>query len=129
MTLEDDDRIRGIIEKGLHACTRSEAIEALGEVVAETTCVAALNYRESVRQLNGDLFSPGASVVKVASAELSRKAAAVSLDLIGPEASLRYAPADVVTNEMFVPALLIGGGTLEIQLNVIAERILGLPRA
>jgi alkylation response protein AidB-like acyl-CoA dehydrogenase len=129
MTLGDGDRIRRIIGKGLHTCTRSEAIEALGEVVAETTCVAALNYRESVRQLNGDLFSPGASVVKVASAELSRKAAAVSLDLIGPEASLRYAPADVVTNEMFVPALLIGGGTLEIQLNVIAERILGLPRA
>jgi 3-oxochol-4-en-24-oyl-CoA dehydrogenase len=128
MTLGDDDRIREIIAKGLHACTRGEAIEALGEVVAETTCVAALNYRESVRQLNGDLFSPGASVVKVASAELSRKAAAVSLDLIGPEASLRYAPADAVTNEMFVPALLIGGGTLEIQLNVIAERILGLPR-
>ncbi len=128
MTLGDDDRIRDIIEKGLHACTRSEAIEALGEVVAETTCVAALNYRESVRQLNGDLFSPGASVVKVASAELSRKGAAVSLDLIGPEASLRFAPADVVTNEMFVPAMVIGGGTLEIQLNVIAERILGLPR-
>lgn len=128
MTLGDDDRIREIITKGLHACSRNEAIEALGEVVAETTCVAALNYRESVRQLNGDLFSPGASVVKVASAELSRKGAAVSLDLIGPEASLRHAPADVVTNEMFVPAMLIGGGTLEIQLNVIAERILGLPR-
>jgi alkylation response protein AidB-like acyl-CoA dehydrogenase len=29
---------------------------------------------------------------------------------------------------MFVPAFLIGGGTVEIQLNVIAERILGLPR-
>lgn len=58
--------------------------------------------------------------MKVASAELSRKAAAVLLDLIGPEASLRYTPADVVTNEMFVPAMLIGGGTLEIQLNVVA---------
>lgn len=74
------------------------------------------------------MFSPGASVVKVASAELSRRTAGTALDLIGPEASLRQAPADVVSNEMFVPAFLIGGGTVEIQLNVIAERILGLPR-
>ncbi|HYO02873.1 MAG TPA: acyl-CoA dehydrogenase family protein [Mycobacterium sp.] len=128
MTLGDDDRVRKIIDEGLYCGDRADAIEALGEIVAETTGVAALNYRESVRQLHGDLFSPGASVVKVASAELGRTTAAISLDLIGPAASVRHAPADVVSNEMFVPAFLIGGGTVEIQLNVIAERILGLPR-
>ncbi|TPG27402.1 acyl-CoA dehydrogenase [Mycolicibacterium hodleri] len=128
MTLGDDDRVRRIIAEGLYFGDRGDAVAALGEIVAETTGVAALNYRESVRQLHGDLFSPGASVVKVASAELGRTTAAISLDLIGPEASLRHAPADVVSNEMFVPAFLIGGGTVEIQLNVIAERILGLPR-
>ena len=128
MTLHDDDRVRDIVEKGLYSGDRRDAVEALGQIVAETNGVAALNYRESVRQLNGDLFSPGASVVKVASAELSRTTAAMSLDLVGPEAGLRHAPADVVSNEMFVPSFLIGGGTVEIQLNVIAERILGLPR-
>ncbi|MBJ7336894.1 acyl-CoA dehydrogenase [Mycolicibacterium sp.] len=128
MTLGDDDRVRRIIADNLYSGDRGDAVAALGEIVAETTGVAALNYRESVRQLHGDLFSPGASVVKVASAELSRTTSAVSLDLIGPEASLRHAPADVVSNAMFVPSFLIGGGTVEIQLNVIAERILGLPR-
>ncbi|MDT5071210.1 MAG: hypothetical protein QOH82_530 [Mycobacterium sp.] len=128
MTLGDDDRVRTIIDERLYHGDRSEAVEALGQIAAETNGVAALNYRESVRQLHGDLFSPGASVVKVASAELSRTTAGIALDLIGPEASLRQAPADVVSNEMFVPAFLIGGGTVEIQLNVIAERILGLPR-
>ncbi|MDT5335767.1 MAG: hypothetical protein QOD90_1272 [Mycobacterium sp.] len=128
MTLGDDDRVRKIIDEELYFGDRSDAVAALGQIVAETTGVAALNYRESVRQLHGELFSPGASVVKVASAELSRTTAAISLDLVGPEASLRQAPADVVSNQMFVPAFLIGGGTVEIQLNVIAERILGLPR-
>jgi alkylation response protein AidB-like acyl-CoA dehydrogenase len=128
MTLGDDDRVRDIIDKGLYFGDRGEAVDALGQIVADTNGVAALNYRESVRQLHGDLLSPGASVVKVASAELSRRTAGISLDLIGPEASLRQAPADVVSNEMYVPAFLIGGGTVEIQLNVIAERILGLPR-
>ena len=92
MTLHDDDRVREIVEKGLYSGDRRDAIEALGQIVAETTGVAALNYRESVRQLHGDLFSPGASVVKVASAELSRTTSAISLDLVGPEASLRHAP-------------------------------------
>jgi alkylation response protein AidB-like acyl-CoA dehydrogenase len=128
MTLGDDDRVRDIIDKGLYFGDRGEAVDALGQIVADTNGVAALNYRESVRQLHGDVFSPGASVVKVASAELSRRTAGISLDLIGPGASLRQAPADVVSNEMYVPAFLIGGGTVEIQLNVIAERILGLPR-
>lgn len=128
MTLRDDDRVRNIIEMDLYCGDRSEAVEALGQIVADTNGVAALNYRESVRQLHGDLRSPGASVVKVASAELSRRTAGISLDLMGPEASLRHPAADVVSNEMFVPAFLIGGGTVEIQLNVIAERILGLPR-
>jgi alkylation response protein AidB-like acyl-CoA dehydrogenase len=128
MTLGDDDRVREIIDKGWYCGDRRDAVEGLGQIVAETNAVAALNHRESVRQLHGDLVSPGASVVKVASAELSRTTAAISLDLVGPEASLRHAPADVVSNEMFVPAFLIGGGTVEIQLNVIAERILGLPR-
>ncbi|BDX34942.1 acyl-CoA dehydrogenase [Mycobacterium antarcticum] len=128
MTLGDDDRVRRIIDEGSYWGDRADAIEALGEIVAETTGVAALNYRESVRQLHGDRLSPGTSVVKAASAELGRTTAAISLDLIGPGASLRHAPADVVSNEMFVPAFLIGGGTVEIQLNVIAERILGLPR-
>jgi alkylation response protein AidB-like acyl-CoA dehydrogenase len=128
MTLGDDDRVRKIIAEGWYHGDRGEAVEALGQIVAETNGVAALNYRESVRRVHGDMFSPGASVVKVASAELSRRTAGISLDLIGPEASLRQAPADVVSNEMYVPAFLIGGGTVEIQLNVIAERILGLPR-
>ena len=128
MTLGDDERVRTIIADGLFCGDRGDAIAALGEIVAETTGVAALNFRESVRQVHGEPFGPGASVVKVASAELSRMTAATSLDLIGPEAGVRQAPAGVVSNEMFVPSFLIGGGTVEIQLNVIAERILGLPR-
>jgi alkylation response protein AidB-like acyl-CoA dehydrogenase len=128
MTLGDDDRVRSIIDEGLHHGDRGQALDALGQIVAETNAVAALNYREAMRQVHGGRLGPGTSVVKVASAELSRRTAGISLDLIGPEASLRHAPGDVVSNEMFVPSFLIGGGTVEIQLNVIAERILGLPR-
>jgi alkylation response protein AidB-like acyl-CoA dehydrogenase len=35
---------------------------------------------------------------------------------------------DWISGFLFSPALTIGGGTAEVQRNVIAERILGLPR-
>lgn len=39
MTLHDDDRVRDIIDKGLHHGSRDEAIEALGQIVADTTAL------------------------------------------------------------------------------------------
>ena len=38
------------------------------------------------------------------------------------------AASSVSAEPTFVNGLVIGGGTLEIQYNIIAERILGLPR-
>jgi alkylation response protein AidB-like acyl-CoA dehydrogenase len=67
-------------------------------------------------------------VAKYATAQLHRDAALAAFTLAGPEAAVRHGEDDVAELELHVPAHLIGGGTLEIQLNVIAERLLGLPR-
>jgi alkylation response protein AidB-like acyl-CoA dehydrogenase len=48
----------------------------------------------------------------------------------GPEAAtLDGAAGAAVHAYLSTPASLIGGGTTEIQLNVIGERVLGLPRS
>lgn len=56
-----------------------------------------------------------------------RRAAELTLGLTGPLALEQDSQPAVVAPYLDLPAELIGGGT-EIQLNIIAQLILGLPR-
>jgi hypothetical protein len=55
-------------------------------------------------------------------------AAAAALNLIGPRGALNEIRCEPVFHELDIPTWVIGGGTLEIQLNTIATFVLGLPR-
>ncbi|WP_035855754.1 acyl-CoA dehydrogenase [Cryptosporangium arvum] len=122
----DEEPLRTIVDKS--AAHRPDAIRALAHVNAYGAAVSALTVRETLRRLAGQQPGPGASVAKVASAQLHRDAADLTFGLIGPEAAVRGGAVDVAGRALNVPAQLIGGGTVEIQLNVIAERVLRLPR-
>ncbi|MFJ6415589.1 acyl-CoA dehydrogenase [Paeniglutamicibacter sp. NPDC091659] len=123
-----EDGLRALIRENGHAGDEREAFSALGKIVATSSAIGALNLRETLRQLNGLQPGVGSSLAKVAHARLAREAATLALALVGPAALFADAPGDSVTGQLAVPQVLIGGGTVEIQLNVIAERILGLPR-
>ncbi|MFG1925340.1 acyl-CoA dehydrogenase family protein [Cryptosporangium sp. NPDC048952] len=122
----DEEPIRTLIHKS--AVKRTEATRALAHVNAYGAAVSALTIRETLRRLAGRQPGPGASVAKVASAQLHRDAADLTFALVGPEAAVRGGAIDVAARELNTPGQLIGGGTVEIQLNVIAERVLRLPR-
>ncbi|MFI5952712.1 acyl-CoA dehydrogenase [Cryptosporangium sp. NPDC051539] len=125
----DEEPLRDLIRKNLYGGSRTDAVTALGRVAAYGTALGALTLRETLRRLAGQQPGAGASVAKVASAQLHRDAADLTFALGGPEAAVRGGgPADVARLELGAPAQLIGGGTVEIQLNVIAERVLRLPR-
>jgi hypothetical protein len=49
------------------------------------------------------------------------------LNLIGPRGALNEIRCEPVFHELDIPTWVIGGGTLEIQLNTIANFVLGLP--
>lgn len=111
-----------------------EALPALGRITAATGALDALAHRSVLKRLSG--LNPGveASALKAASARHITDAAAQVLEWFGPEAAVGSLGAGVsgggraAKAYLSTPSLLIGGGTLEIQLNVISEQILGLPR-
>ncbi len=124
-----EDGLRELISGDNFVGTRENALEVLGRAAAISTAIGAMNLRETLRQVNGLQPGAGSSLAKVAHGRLARQAAGDLLKLAGPAALFAHAPAAAVNSQLTIPAALIGGGTIEIQLNVIAERILGLPRS
>ena len=67
-------------------------------------------------------------IAKVAMNVLLRRTFQAMLQLTGQVTMVDDPDAAVVEPYLHLPAELIGGGTREIQLNIIAQMILGLPR-
>jgi len=99
--------------------------------------VEAMKYH-SLRQLTAALKGRhpgiGASVNKLVSTELNHDIAALALEVMGSYGVLARDSAHVVDRGlwpyefMFTLGLIIGGGTSQIQKNIISERGLGMPR-
>lgn len=107
---------------------RDSAVCALGEIEAHTTAIKAMVLRETLRLMVGQ--GPGAtsSIAKYAMVLLLRRASTATLGLTGRLAMLQDSEPAVFQPYFDLPAELIGGGTQEIQLTVIASMVLGLPR-
>jgi alkylation response protein AidB-like acyl-CoA dehydrogenase len=115
---------------GLGANPSQEVLRQAGALTADVNAFGALAQRLLLRQLSG--LQPGAeaSVLKVASAWNDTNLRRTVMDWHGAEAAaLDGAGGDASQHYLSVPPTLIGGGTLEIQLNVIGELVLGMPRS
>ncbi|MFN8643284.1 MAG: acyl-CoA dehydrogenase family protein [Candidatus Binatia bacterium] len=99
--------------------------------------VEAMKYH-SLRQLTDALRGRkpgiGASVNKLVSTELNHDIAALAIELLGNYGPLARTASRVADRGlwpyefMFTLGLIIGGGTSQIQKNIISERGLGMPR-
>jgi 3-oxochol-4-en-24-oyl-CoA dehydrogenase len=107
---------------------RDDALRALGELDAYTNAIKALGVRETIRLLDGQASGPASSIAKVAMNVLLRRTFKATLGLTGRVAMVADSDPAVVRPYLHLPSELLGGGTKEIQLNIIAQMILGLPR-
>jgi 3-oxochol-4-en-24-oyl-CoA dehydrogenase len=104
------------------------ALCALGEIEAHTAAIKAMVLRETLRLVDGQAAGPTSSIAKYAMVMLLRRASTATLRLTGHVALLEESDPAVIGPYFDMPSELIGGGTAEIQLTIIASMILGLPR-
>ncbi|CAN5387165.1 acyl-CoA dehydrogenase [soil metagenome] len=107
---------------------RDAVIRSLGEIHSYTSALKALVTRETLRLVEGGKPGAASSIAKVAMSSLLRRASTAMLAHTGRSAMIEDSDPEVFVPYFHQPSELIGGGTAEIQLTVIAQMILGLPR-
>jgi alkylation response protein AidB-like acyl-CoA dehydrogenase len=92
---------------------------------AETAALRAMTYQAVARNIRRAAPGPDGSMLKILLSRLNKEANKIAIELIGSDVltmgrdSRRYLRAF---------ASSVGGGTDEIQHNIVAQRVLGLPR-
>ena len=100
---------------------------AVAELVAREQAMGVLNVRNVVRAVAGGEPGPEGSISKMLVAEHSQHVGELALRIAGPAVVAGDEPS-LAYSYLMSRAMTIAGGTSEVNRNVIAERILGLPR-
>lgn len=102
-----------------------------GRLIAEGHAAKLLNLRSTLLTLAGGDAMPSAAVSKLLSMRTGQGYAEFGVASFGADAAIgdsEQEPGKWTEYLLFSRATTIYGGTSEVQLNIIAERLLGLPR-
>ena len=111
-----------------------EIARRLAEARAEVAALRSMTYNTISRGMRSSMPGPEGSMVKLFYSELAQRINQIGLDCQGArkvavtESDPRGDDPDWVMGYLSSFASTIGGGTSEIQRNIIGERFLGLPR-
>lgn len=108
--------------------------DRLVKLQAEVYAMQANGMRVTTASLNGEGAGMAGLVIKLQGCELNHQLAGLAIDVMG-ELGLLYGNTPRVRDKgswqwrhMYDLGLIIGGGTAQIQKNIISERGLGMPR-
>jgi alkylation response protein AidB-like acyl-CoA dehydrogenase len=103
--------------------------DRLGGLVADGLAVSLLDLRSTLRRLAGEPAAAESAVAKLVGVGHRQAAAEAALEFCGPDgATVDGSSAEPVHQFLLTRCLSIAGGTTQILLSVVAERVLGLPR-
>jgi alkylation response protein AidB-like acyl-CoA dehydrogenase len=108
-----------------------EVARRLARLRAENAALRAVTYLGVSRAAHAGSPGPEGSITKLYFAELEQKVARCAMDLLGQDGLRMVSRADPHGwSGRFLTSFSssIGGGTSEIQRNIIGDRVLGLPR-
>jgi alkylation response protein AidB-like acyl-CoA dehydrogenase len=104
-------------------------LDRVGALVAEAQSLSLLGLRTALRALSGVDPGPESSVRKLLGVEHEQRTQELGLVVLGGDGATTEGDAAAWTFGFLANrCLTIAGGTSEVQRNVIAERLLGLPR-
>lgn len=109
--------------------------QKLADLLSRVEAMKYHSYRQLTTELRGRPHGVSAMVNKLVGTELNHDICALALEIMGSYAPLNKGAAHVIDNGawpyefMFTLGLVIGGGTSEIQKNIISERGLGMPKS
>ncbi|MDT9693105.1 acyl-CoA dehydrogenase [Streptomyces sp. P9(2023)] len=122
-----DSGLEALIERAAGA--DSSVRVRIGALAAEAHALACIGLRTTMLQVSGLEPGAGASVRKLVQTVHQQKLAELTLELLGPEGAVREGAGERAVHGLLMSrCLTIAGGTTQVQLNVVAERLLGLPR-
>jgi alkylation response protein AidB-like acyl-CoA dehydrogenase len=107
--------------------------QRLAALHIESELLRLIRLRTVTARIKGEQPGPEASIRKILADEHGQNIMGLAKDLAGAGAMLTdrgplgTGPAGWHHGYLFAPALTVGGGTGEVQRNIIAERVLGLP--
>jgi alkylation response protein AidB-like acyl-CoA dehydrogenase len=112
-----------------HVAADPVVLDSVGALVAEAQSLSLLGLRTALRAVSGVDPGPESSVRKLLGVEHEQRTQELGLVVLGPDGATTEGDAAGWTFGFLANrCLTIAGGTSEVQRNVIAERLLGLPR-
>jgi alkylation response protein AidB-like acyl-CoA dehydrogenase len=126
----DVESMVSFLKRSSHLSTDTDLTRRLARLRAEVAALQAMTF--SGISLNERRGTPGpeSSILRLYHGLLTQRLARLSMEVLGSTSLELSDPEEGWTGQyLYSFSRTIGGGTAEIQRNIIAERVLGLPRS